>query len=456
MLVTRIINWLNYNKKRVKNLFIYIVYFMLLITLIITIPYQEEVFLFFFLPVFYINMVLGLGYAISLNIIINLAAASYYGLKSDFDALLFIAVHLIYSFIVLFFMHNLKKKNNIKQSELKESLGQLAVSYRNLESTQTKLVALTGITRELLLLENERELFSRLIELLHKYLLYKDLAFFKYEYGNLSLEKSIGFEGLSEEFLNGLARRFSEDNFSSIQIINLDSLILKEVEEKGSRLLLIPVYSGESLKGIILILSNADFVQEEDKDLMAILTDQLGLMIDKINLLEDTHQLAITDSSTGLFNQRFFYKELKKRFLQAVDHGLPISVIILDIDDFKVLNDQYGHLFGDKVLSEIALLLNKNIRDNDILARYGGEEFAFILPATNQKVAYQIADRMRRLIEGHSFINSKQEVVKTTVSGGVASYPDFDVQEPIELVERADRALYRSKNEGKNKVYYAR
>lgn len=447
---------------RIKYIFFVTIYYLLLFILFKYFSYSNCLILFISLPVFYINIFLNTKYALFLNIVVYLFFYIFYryiiGYSFNISILLLTTTSFIYSLIIILFMYYLKRKNNLKQLELKDSLEQLAVSYRNLESTQTKLLSLTKITKELLVIKNKEKLLDRLLEVINKYLLYEDIAFFSYDGNNLSLKKMLGFKELDKDFLHNLANRFCGAELKEVQIISLKKQTFnnKNYGDRGSRLLLIPVNTGNKLEGIILVLSNSELIEEEDKDLIGVLTDQLGLMLKNIELLENTRYLAITDNSTGLYNQRYFYEMLKEKFSHAQKYQIPISIIILDIDNFKNINDNHGHLFGDKVLAEIADLLKENIRDKDILARYGGEEFGIILPGANCKIAYQIADRMRKIIEKHEFKNFNNQTVKTTISGGVASFPDFYVDNPIQLVEIADRALYRSKNRGKNKVYYAK
>ncbi len=169
------------------------------------------------------------------------------------------------------------------------------------------------------------------------------------------------------------------------------------------------------------------------------------------NIILET--LAITDGLTGAYNHRYFYKRLKEEFDRAKRYGTPLSVIMIDIDFFKKINDVYGHLVGDAVLIDLSKLLKQNIRKHDIFARYGGEEFAIILPHTSFEGANKEAERLRRAVENHKFnhINTEGEI---TISLGFATYPDIDVDKPEDLVKLADSALYEAKNSGRNNVKF--
>lgn len=169
------------------------------------------------------------------------------------------------------------------------------------------------------------------------------------------------------------------------------------------------------------------------------------------NIILET--LAITDGLTGAYNHRYFYKRLNEEFDRAKRYGTPLSVIMIDIDFFKKINDVYGHLVGDSVLIDLSKLLKQNIRKHDIFARYGGEEFAIILPHTNFEGANKEAERLRRAVENHKFnhINTEGEI---TISLGFATYPDINVDKPEDLVKLADSALYEAKNSGRNNVKF--
>ncbi len=166
---------------------------------------------------------------------------------------------------------------------------------------------------------------------------------------------------------------------------------------------------------------------------------------------EEMKTLAITDRLTELYNHNFFYTRLEDEFNRAVRYETSISLIMMDIDDFKKINDTYGHRTGDQVLKEIADMIKKLVRKTDIVARYGGEEFAIILPHTNLEGAEEEAERIRATISGHAYANLTKE--NLTVSLGAVSYPSGStIISSGDLVNLADTALYEAKRGGKNKV----
>jgi len=175
-------------------------------------------------------------------------------------------------------------------------------------------------------------------------------------------------------------------------------------------------------------------------------------MIIERSKFEETERSAVTDSLTGLYNRRFFAATFEREVRRGRRHGMMLSLIMLDLDGFKEINDEYGHLFGDLVLRRVARLVRRAIRESDTACRYGGEEFAVILPETDRLGAYAVAERVRRGI-GRSFLERPTggRSVAMTISGGIASFPD-DGGSLHDLVRRADESLYRAKALGKNRI----
>lgn len=166
-------------------------------------------------------------------------------------------------------------------------------------------------------------------------------------------------------------------------------------------------------------------------------------------------ELATCDGLTGLKNHRFLQDTLLSNFSFARRHHLPLSLVMLDVDDFKAYNDTLGHPAGDAVLRQVALLLQENVRDHDVVARYGGEEFAVLLPATAQGDGVVVALRLREAVEAFAWTGRP-----VRVSVGVSTY-DPAASPPLaatpgELLDEADAALYRSKQQGRNRVTHAR
>jgi two-component system cell cycle response regulator len=165
-----------------------------------------------------------------------------------------------------------------------------------------------------------------------------------------------------------------------------------------------------------------------------------------------TIEMAITDGLTGLYNRRYFERHLDSLVEQAAGRGRPLSVLILDIDHFKAINDSYGHAAGDAVLTEFARRIRRAVRGIDLACRYGGEEFMIAMPDTDSSLALVVGERLRQKIAGEPFsIGIDAEPIAVTVSIGLSSLggPDDTADQ---LIRRADEGLYRAKREGRNRV----
>jgi two-component system, cell cycle response regulator len=167
---------------------------------------------------------------------------------------------------------------------------------------------------------------------------------------------------------------------------------------------------------------------------------------------ENLMSSALRDGLTKLFNKRYLLERLDSELKFAQRHETALSLLMLDLDHFKKINDTMGHLAGDTVLSTIANVLIKAVRNEDVVARFGGEEFVIILRAIALDHAQLMAERMRKLVEGTPILLESGKQLKATISIGVASFPATPCNTLEQLVEAADKALYRAKHAGRNRV----
>lgn len=179
---------------------------------------------------------------------------------------------------------------------------------------------------------------------------------------------------------------------------------------------------------------------------------EIAKVLNKSLLYQHTKELSITDDLTGLYNRRYFNQRFEREVQRAKRYRRPLSIMMVDIDYFKNYNDINGHLLGDDVLKKVAYLIESNLRKADIVARYGGEEFVILLPEIDKSHADQVAEKLRRTVELRHFPKEQYQPNKNlTISLGLATLPD-DSTNARELIEFADRALYRAKDEGRNRV----
>ncbi len=171
---------------------------------------------------------------------------------------------------------------------------------------------------------------------------------------------------------------------------------------------------------------------------------------------EKLNELSMTDGLTGLYNHRYLQQRLEIEMQRSERYRIPLALLMIDIDDFKRLNDTYGHLFGDYALKHLSAILLQFTRKIDIVGRYGGEEFLLILPQTGEDMALRVAERIR---EGVASTSIKPEAVQSiylSITIGVACLPRPDIHSSADAIQAADNALYLGKRNGKNRVELSR
>jgi len=212
----------------------------------------------------------------------------------------------------------------------------------------------------------------------------------------------------------------------------------------------LPLLFERDLLGILVILSEeTNAFNPYQIELLKVLGNQASISIANAKFHEEIEKLAITDGLTGLFNHRHFQERLKQEFHRLGRFPEPISLLIIDIDHFKEINDTYGHPVGDAVLKDVSDIINKTIRSIDVPARYGGEEFAVILIGTHARGALKMAERLRKAVKKQVFSAERNEF-QITVSIGISTSHD-NIRSKEELIEKADKALYHAKKTGRNR-----
>lgn len=212
----------------------------------------------------------------------------------------------------------------------------------------------------------------------------------------------------------------------------------------------LPLIIEDRAMGIVLFLSEKENAfTTYDRHVLSILCNHVAISIAEAQAHAQVERLAITDGLTGIYNHRRFQERLQEEFVRNARHPEPFSILMIDIDFFKKINDTFGHPAGDAVLKVIAKLLAKMIRKLDVVARYGGEEFVVLLLKSDSMQAWQMAERIRKAIESAP-IDWQGQKIDVTVSIGVASQPT-DAAQREELIACADKALYSSKRAGRNR-----
>ncbi len=223
---------------------------------------------------------------------------------------------------------------------------------------------------------------------------------------------------------------------------------------KTRSILCVPLRSKGKILGVLEVINKIDGKPfgQKDLDLILTLVDQAAIAIENSLLYRKATDLAITDGLTQLYNFRYLHQSLDVEFSRANRYHTEISLIFLDLDYFKKVNDRFGHLVGSQVLVEVGRILKKSLRPMDLICRYGGDEFIVVLPETGPQSAFGAAERLRRMIENHTFQSDKGEPFSLTASFGVATYPNH-VKDQNALVQLADQSMYRVKDATRNAVF---
>jgi diguanylate cyclase (GGDEF)-like protein len=262
---------------------------------------------------------------------------------------------------------------------------------------------------------------------------------------------------IAEDITDGIAKK----NLSVIiPDVSKDAHFKEKMDKllrlKTRSLICIPIKIKNKLTGIFVLANKVtgEPFTKTDSDLLSKLVNHAAMAIERASLYQKMQELTITDDLTNLFNYRYLNRAIELEIARSNRYGSPFTLIFMDIDSFKDVNDQHGHLTGSKVLVEMAKLLLNNLRSVDIIARYGGDEFVIVLLQTSMENGFQIAERLRKALEKHVFLKDKGYSIRLTASFGVASYPK-DAKTKEELFRIADEAMYRGKFSTKNIVYAA-
>ena len=217
--------------------------------------------------------------------------------------------------------------------------------------------------------------------------------------------------------------------------------------------LVVPLISGGSGFRLLLVGRNSKTIQSQGVDIAAAMAKQVSVALDKARLIKDLENLATTDGLTRLYNRRTFLQRAESEFERSRRYQRPLSVLMMDVDHFKEVNDSHGHEVGDRVLRVLADECRRTLRQQDVLGRYGGEEFMAFLPETAATVAIEVAERLRKSVESLR-VPVERNSIRITLSIGIATLDEKD-RDISALIISADQALYEAKQQGRNRTVMA-
>lgn len=272
----------------------------------------------------------------------------------------------------------------------------------------------------------------------------------------LRLEVARGYEPPSDAVLvvgQGIAGRAAATG-AALLVERGAPTPYEPIEPSATTAVSVPLIRGERTIGVIALYGRTTlepFVQD-DAETLSSFAGQASVAIENVLLHQETRQLSITDGLTGVWNRRYLELTLRKEIERAQRFGRPLSLLMLDIDRFKRINDRHGHQRGDEVLIEVTRRILGEIRTNiDVVGRYGGEEFVVVLPETPSGGARVVAEKIRDSMRDQPFTGASADPLPVTVSLGVSTYPE-DGTSSEDLIRLADSAMYRAKAEGRDRV----
>ena len=220
--------------------------------------------------------------------------------------------------------------------------------------------------------------------------------------------------------------------------------------------MIIPIRAQEKIVGVLNIgkLSGAEDFTPEDLQVISVVAAQLAWLLSNFELMAKMWTLAITDELTGLYNRRYFFLRIREEIQRAERYDKPMCVVMLDLDGFKELNRNHGHLIGDEILQQVCAVVRRNLRAVDIAARYGGDEIVVILPETSVAAGFSIITRLQVAISEEVFVGHNGVPVQLSLCAGIAQFPG-DAGTPDDLIHRADVALLEAKAAGSGRVLLA-
>ncbi len=355
---------------------------------------------------------------------------------------------------------------NLRIKASKQSLSDCKGRVEVLEELIIQMYTLYQISKSLCVVTQLDEIFSESMELIDDYLNIHEYCLFLLDESRDHLTIKVG-HGFDDRDMADVSFAVGE-GITGIAAQRRETILVKDVSRDerylnyknnikavGSLLsipLIVQARNNELIGVLNVHKTEIDGFSQEDITLFTEIASDLAHAIEKAKVYEATREQSMKDPLTSLYNRRFFNGHLETEFVRAKRYNRTFSLLMLDIDNFKIYNDTNGHLKGDEALVKTAEILIEKLRKCDVVARYGGEEFIVLLPEIDREGAIKAAENVRKAIEEAEYFNEEAlPLGKFTVSIGVATYPG-KAESIIDLIDYADKALYAGKSRGRNVV----
>lgn len=352
-----------------------------------------------------------------------------------------------------------------KVNMLKDSIEEKEKILRALPYERQNLTSLFKASQNLIELIDQEDIFNFLIDVLGDLFPKADtilLFDFNKEKDNLSLIRSLKRkDSVVEEKRGGALDKWVLRHNSSLLVEDITkdyrfdhTVITAYRDRKAQSFIVSPLSIEHRLTGVVRIESRQALFSLDDLRLLRNICDLAVVVLERANLFNSAQNLAIKDSLTSLFVKDYFFKRLSQEYKRILSKKADLGIIMLDIDDFKKINDSHGHVVGDFILSRLAGILKKNAGGSgNVIARFGGEEFIILVVECDKEKVINIAEKIRKSVEEAGLLFRRKRI-DFTVSAGVVSYPD-DAEDMLGLVDKADKRLYKAKEKGKNRVCFS-
>jgi diguanylate cyclase (GGDEF)-like protein len=276
---------------------------------------------------------------------------------------------------------------------------------------------------------------------------------------SMSVSDAVAFRGFSETEASRMRQALVHDkpvNLEGVTQIEIGTDgpahgALREAGITASRILAVPIRGREIEAGVVWVLEDDRPFDETELSRARIVASHAELALHNAERYNRAKERAFIDDVTEVYNARYLLAAMDHEIRRAERYGSELSVIFLDLDRFKLVNDRHGHLVGSRALRQLSQVLLQCVRQVDTLARYGGDEFTIVLVDTDHEVAQRIAERIRRTVEETFFDGGRGGSLRLTVSIGVSTYPSHGTTREL-LLDLADKAMYRAKSLGRNRV----